>query len=805
MKNGKSKINQRRTFNYKKIDYLLKNSSNHSNYYQVRSYRKRPLEDIGSRSNISNYNFNIPLSYNNFQINKGISLYDSYLDNNIKDISKLISNLRNTIKKVENVLYKNKSNILTDASIPNILSKSISLKKNRKHHQIKRRDNNGSKSVPIKIEDKNNENSDEKINLNIMNNERSKLMKKNIDIRRQNMILETEINNYKNQIFSRRNINSNMKNYFLPSGNENYRKYKLLLQSSMNECTSKLDKLFQLFQTNVELNNQIENDSLAHNPLFKQVEYYHHENAEIQIINQENEKKLKSLQNEHNELLKKREQLNLYLLDLKNSGKNYNMIYDSINSKIKDTADLINKLNNNKIILEEELNKTTEKINKNTNIIYKNKKKLILYNDTLKNTKEEIYNYEIEKRKLKFQNDQIKRGLIDMNHDLNSKMNNNYLISIGLKDKYNKMKYINKEKMKQLKQKEKEVENLKRLINNLDGYDGIKYPNYLININIMNQNLENEIQSIIHENESLAFNLNSLIAYYDNQSKQKDIIIQNLESYLNTNQRNINNSSNKNIYNQKYNNKTYENDYNNNISEIQEQFQHYSEPFRKYDDTNIIYNRLNIIDEPKNSEFNYTSNEELNNKYFDSKRDENNQNNISNKLITDEGKATDLDEILRKNNNINDIQNLNIDNIVNSNSEKEKIQVVKKETDDLGEIANKIEEYNQSNRQSSQKPSHIENSDSNNPINSSHKEQAKENNEEKNEIDNQNLEQIENNEVPDNIDQNNIEAQSNELINNDENSNENDQKSLEIINSSDDYYNNINDINHEYENNDEEV
>jgi hypothetical protein len=260
MKNGKSKINQRRTFNDKKIDYLLKNSSNHSNYYQVRSYRKRPLEDIGSRSNISNYNFNIPLSYNNFQINKGISLYDSYLDNNIKDISKLISNLRNTIKKVEKVLYKNKSNILTDASIPNILSKSISPKKNRKYHQIKRRDNNGSKSVPIKIEDKNNENSDEKINLNIMNNERSKLMKKNIDIRRQNMILETEINNYKNQIFSRRNINSNMKNYFLPSGNENYRKYKLLLQSSMNESTSKLDKLFQLFQSNVELNNQIEND-----------------------------------------------------------------------------------------------------------------------------------------------------------------------------------------------------------------------------------------------------------------------------------------------------------------------------------------------------------------------------------------------------------------------------------------------------------------------------------------------------------------------------------------------------------------
>ena len=189
-------------------------------------------------------------------------------------------------------------------------------------------------------------------------------MKKNIDIRKQNMIMETEINNYKNQLYSRRR-NSNRKNY-LPTGNENYRKYKSLLQSSMNENTAKLDKLFQLFQINDKLKTQIKIDTLAHNPLFKKVETYNHENAEIQIINQENKKKLKILQNERNELLEKREQLNLYLLDLKNKGKNYNMIYDSINSKVKETRELINKLNDNKILLEEELNKTTEKINNNT-------------------------------------------------------------------------------------------------------------------------------------------------------------------------------------------------------------------------------------------------------------------------------------------------------------------------------------------------------------------------------------------------------------------------------------------------------
>ena len=794
MKNGRSRLNHGRTFNDFKIDYLLTNSSNHSNYYQLRKYRKNPFDNYRYKSNISNYNFNIPLSYNNYQINNGISLYDSYLHTNINDTSNLIKKLQNTIKKVEKVLYKNKSNILTDMYIPNKLSNSITLKKNKKQNKKEKKKYIISKSATIK--NKNKKNREENI-LTELDTDRSKLMKKNIDIRKQNMIMETEINNYKNQLYSRRR-NSNRKNY-LPTGNENYRKYKLLLQSSMNENTAKLDKLFQLFEINDKLKTQIKIDTLAHNPLFKKVETYNHENAEIQIINQENKKKLKILQNERNELLEKREQLNLYLLDLKNKGKNYNMIYDSINSKVKDTGELINKLNDNKILLEEELNKTTEKINNNTNIIYKNKRKLILYNNTLKNSKEEIYNYELEKRKLKFKNAQIQKGIIDMHNDFNSKLNNTYLLSIGLQDEYNKIKYINNEKMKKLKQKEKEVENLKKLINNFDGTTNIKYTKNLINTNIINQNFENEIQSIVLENESLTKNINNLIDYYDKQSKQKDNIIQNLESYLNSNQKKINSDSNKYIYKKIFNTKTKEN--NNNL-ETQNQIQNSNESNKKYDVTNIIYNRLNNVNEPKNSEFNLTSNEELNNNYFESKKEGNNNITTSN-LVSDEAKATDLDEILKQNNKINDIQNLNNDNIVNK-SEKEPIKVVKKETDDLLEIANQIEEYNQSNRQSTKKPKNNETSESNNPINSSHKEPKKESSEPKNEKGNQNAELIDADEDDDKAMQNYIEGQSNEQIDNNEN-NENEQEKPEIIdNINDDYYNNINDINNEYENFDEQ-
>ena len=795
MKNGRSRLNHGRTFNDFKLDYLLTNSSNHSNYYQLRKYRKNQFDNYRYKSNISNYNFNIPLSYNNYQINNGISLYDSYLHTNINDTSNLIKKLQNTIKKVEKVLYKNKSNILTDMYIPNKLSNSITLKKNKKQNKKEKKKYIISKSATIK--NKNKKNREENI-LTELDTDRSKLMKKNIDIRKQNMIMETEINNYKNQLYSRRR-NSNRKNY-IPTGNENYRKYKLLLQSSMNENTAKLDKLFQLFEINDKLKTQIKIDTLAHNPLFKKVETYNHENAEIQIINQENKKKLKILQNERNELLEKREQLNLYLLDLKNKGKNYNMIYDSINSKVKDTGELINKLNDNKILLEEELNKTTEKINNNTNIIYKNKRKLILYNNTLKNSKEEIYNYELEKRKLKFKNAQIQKGIIDMHNDFNSKLNNTYLLSIGLQDEYNKIKYINNEKMKKLKQKEKEVENLKKLINNFDGTTNIKYAKNLINTNIINQNFENEIQSIVLENESLTKNINNLIDYYDKQSKQKDNIIQNLESYLNSNQKKINSDSNKYIYKKMFNTKTNEN--NNNNLETQKQIQNSNESNKKYDVTNIIYNRLNNVNEPKNSEFNLTSNEELNNNYFESKKEGNNNITTSN-LVSDEAKATDLDEILKQNNKINDIQNLNNDNIVNK-SEKEPIKVVKKETDDLLEIANQIEEYNQSNRQSTKKPKNNETSESNNPINSSHKEPKKESSEPKNEKGNQNAELIDADEDDDKAMQNYIEGQSNEQIDNNEN-NENEQEKPEIIdNINDDYYNNINDINNEYENYDEQ-
>jgi hypothetical protein len=268
--------------------------------------------------------------------------------------------------------------------------------------------------------------------------------------------------------------------------------------------------------------------------------------------------------------------------------------------------------------------------------------------------------------------------------------------------------------------------------------------------------------------------------------KLKDISIQNLENLLIKNQ-NKNNESNNYAYNTMVENKIMEPEKKN--SNI------------KNDNENIIYNKLNNITEPTNNQIqnnNININSELNKKYFDSKKEENMKNNLS-EFISDEGEITDLDEMLKHSNIVN-------------NRKDEQTKVVKKETDDLAEIANQIEEYNQSNRKSGKKNSNIETSDSNNLI--SHSNQAQKNestapefdlNKNNNDVQTniQNLEGMEDNENVDNDEQYNNEENENNL------NNENNGENMEIIDNYDDKFyndiNNINDIDNEYENYDENI
>ena len=370
-------------------------------------------------------------------------------------------------------------------------------------------------------------------------------MESNIKIRKQNKILEIEINNYKKQIYSQRN-HSNIKNY-MPMMNKNYGKYKSLFQTSITENTNLLEKVLKLLEINMDLYNQIKNDSSENKYLFKKVEALNRKNAEIQILNEENENKFKNLKNNGNDLLKKCEKMNLILQNLKNKGNNFMILHESNIRKLKETEELIKKLKNTKNLFEEELNKKTEKMNLNTKLIYQNKRRLIFYNSKLNNLTDDINNLNVEKTRLIQKNSQIEKKLkYYLNNENKTNKKNNDIILNKLKNEYYQIKNINKSKKEELKLKEQEIDNLKRNIDINNSYfddltqnsKHIKFNQYFITDNIEEIDIEKNIQLFMNENDKLTKNLNSIFNIYDKQINQKDIIIKNLENQLKNGQYN---------------------------------------------------------------------------------------------------------------------------------------------------------------------------------------------------------------------------------------------------------------------------
>ena len=379
MENGGTNIRSLRNL---KIDSLINNGYNHSNYYKNRNYKYTPNERKTFNQSSINYKLNMPVSYRHKEIDSLINPNnDDYNKtySSINSASEIVNGLQSTIHDANTILNKNKSYLNTDINsemqryLP--LSKSLRLNRRKKSSKKNKKKKNKKKEISLgkenNYEEKKIEKEKEKINNKIkeLSILRSKLMEKNIDIRKENKILEIEINNYKNQIYSRR-FDLNTSNYnYIQMMNKNFGKNKSLLQNSLIENTKLLEEILKKIEINIDSYNQIINDSLANKQLFKKVENYNRENAENQIINEENENKFNELKNNGNELLKKSEEKNIILEDLKNKGNNLVLKYDSNLIKLKKAEELIYYLKNTKNVLEEELNKKTEKMNLNTNKI----------------------------------------------------------------------------------------------------------------------------------------------------------------------------------------------------------------------------------------------------------------------------------------------------------------------------------------------------------------------------------------------------------------------------------------------------
>ena len=268
----------------------MSNNNIYNNYsveYPTRKHRKIPSYRYNLKSTISSKDFPtdyIAQKYTNHNIYNNM-----YNKGDINSTTNILIDLTNTLQDTDRILDKNRINV--DSTILRLrnLSKSIKGIKDKTEKKKYFRNNTSPNIIKGKKIDSTIR---EKIELTNLENIKNDLMKSNIGIRKQNKILETEINNYKNQIYSRKSIS---KDYFsLLDKNSN--KIKSLLQLSIKENTQILDKILKIIESNQNLSEQIKNISSGHKQLFKKVEIFNRKNAEIQILNEENENKLNNLQ-----------------------------------------------------------------------------------------------------------------------------------------------------------------------------------------------------------------------------------------------------------------------------------------------------------------------------------------------------------------------------------------------------------------------------------------------------------------------------------------------------------------------------
>ena len=137
-----------------------------------------------------------------------------------------------------------------------------------------------------------------------LENEAKVLINKYQEIKKENRILEIEIANYKKMANQYVNFGNNYKTKF----NNKYSQKTIneleqsLQQNIQNNCLI-VDTILKIQQNNEKLSSKLKNLSLKMNINLEKIEQKNRKNAEIQIINEENEQKVMNLQDDKQSLL----------------------------------------------------------------------------------------------------------------------------------------------------------------------------------------------------------------------------------------------------------------------------------------------------------------------------------------------------------------------------------------------------------------------------------------------------------------------------------------------------------------------
>ena len=193
-------------------------------------------------------------------------------------------------------------------------------------------------------------------------------------IKKENRILEVEINNYKR-----------LANQYINFGNNYNMKYNNYSQNTINNLRQSLqnniqnncriiDLIINIQKQSESLSDKIKALKQKNNIFFQKIEQKNRKNAEIQILNEENEQKLISLEEEKNALTEELEKNKILLLKLKNKGENLNILNESNKKALLDNEDHIIKLKNTinqmKSYKNNNYNHITAKDNCCNNLIY---------------------------------------------------------------------------------------------------------------------------------------------------------------------------------------------------------------------------------------------------------------------------------------------------------------------------------------------------------------------------------------------------------------------------------------------------
>ena len=462
------------SFNYKKSNYLLKNNILGNNTNSNRRPMQSPFRKIPPKSNNNNifainniYSQIIKLLTNfsefNFMINKvnfEASNRFSNLQNNLKnEIDKLMNLVRNIDKRnsLQNVNINEMQN-QRSRSIPSGISKE--LEKLKKMNQINEKkifdlevNNNNLKLQLIKSQQL----IKDKDNLiwNYENNAKGNIMNNN------NNMMSKNINNIIKQ--KDMQINNLQQQIYIYQNNEN------LLNKQINDLNNKFTKL-----------NQFERMRKSQNSAKPNPGNNTSENYEQMIL------QLKNEISNYQQLINKYEN-QIRELSLQNNNNNMNNMSNNLMSDANSNFALQNKiemLNREMQMKESEYIKEREMI-KNRNAINEQKLNQTIAND---NKKIEELKLKINQLNKEIMNNKRKQNLFDDNNNKYAKqieeMNNNIL-------------YLNKI----LEQKDELINQLNANRNNQLSSD-VNNNNININLQLENEQLKNQIQELMNVNKN---------------------------------------------------------------------------------------------------------------------------------------------------------------------------------------------------------------------------------------------------------------------------------------------------------------